>query len=263
MFKLINLTLAFLLFSFINFNVIAQKAENFYEIIEAVSEKRIKNDITKLANFGTRHTLSDTISEKRGIGAARRWIFTEFKKIAKTCEGCIEVSYQKNFHQPDGRRIIKPVWINNVIAIQKGYKYPNRYVIMSGDIDSRISDPLNYIDDSPGANDNASGMAGTIEAARILSKYRFENSIIYAGLSGEEQGLFGGAGLARHAIEKEWEIIGVLNNDMIGNINGVDGVIDNRTFRIFSEPVPANESENNRKNRRFYGGEVDLSLIHI
>ena len=257
MFKLINLTLAFLLFSFINFNVIAQKTENFYEIIEAVSEKRIKNDITKLANFGTRHTLSDTISEKRGIGAARRWIFTEFKKIAKTCEGCIEVSYQKNFHQPDGRRIIKPVWINNVIAIQKGYKYPNRYVIMSGDIDSRISDPLNYIDDSPGANDNASGMAGTIEAARILSKYRFENSIIYAGLSGEEQGLFGGAGLARHAIEKEWEIIGVLNNDMIGNISGVDGVIDNRTFRIFSEPVPANESENNRKNRRFYGGEVD------
>ena len=257
MFKLTNLIPAFLLFSFINFNVIAQKAENFYEIIEAVSEKRIKNDITKLANFGTRHTLSDTISEKRGIGAARRWIFTEFKKIAKTCEGCIEVSYQKNFHQPDGRRIIKPVWINNVIAIQKGYKYPNRYVIMSGDIDSRISDPLNYIDDSPGANDNASGMAGTIEAARILSKYRFENSIIYAGLSGEEQGLFGGAGLARHAIEKEWEIIGVLNNDMIGNIIGVDGVIDNRTFRIFSEPVPANESENNRKNRRFYGGEVD------
>ena len=257
MFKLTNLIPAFLLFSFINFNVIAQKAENFYEIIEAVSEKRIKNDITKLANFGTRHTLSDTISEKRGIGAARRWIFTEFKKIAKTCGGCIEVSYQKNFHQPDGRRIIKPVWINNVIAIQKGYKYPNRYVIMSGDIDSRISDPLNYIDDSPGANDNASGMAGTIEAARILSKYRFENSIIYAGLSGEEQGLFGGAGLARHAIEKEWEIIGVLNNDMIGNISGVDGVIDNRTFRIFSEPVPANESENNRKNRRFYGGEVD------
>ena len=257
MFKLTNLILAFFLFSYINFNVIAQKAENFYQIIEAVSEERIKNDITKLANFGTRHTLSDTISEKRGIGAARRWIFTEFQKIAKTCEGCIEVSYQKNFHQPDGRRIIKPVWINNVIAIQKGYKYPNRYVIMSGDIDSRISDPLNYIDDSPGANDNASGMAGTIEVARILSKYRFENSIIYAGLSGEEQGLFGGVGLARHAIEKEWEIIGVLNNDMIGNISGVDGVIDNRTFRIFSEPVPANESENNRKNRRFYGGEVD------
>jgi len=255
--KLVYLILLFFSFSSFNSNLIGQQAENFYAIIAAVSEDRIKEDITKLAGFGTRHTLSDTISKKRGIGAARRWIFSEFQKIAKSCQGCIEVSYQKNFHQPDGRRIVKPVWINNVIAIQKGYKYPNRYIIMSGDIDSRISDPLNYTDDSPGANDNASGMAGTIEAARILSKYRFENSIIYAGLSGEEQGLYGGAGLARHALENQWEIIGVLNNDMIGNISGVDGVIDNRTFRIFSEPTPANESEINRKNRRFYGGEID------
>ena len=128
---------------------------------------------------------------------------------------------------------------------------------MSGDIDSRISDPTNYTDDSPGANDNASGMAGTIEAARVLSEYTFENSILYVGLAGEEQGLFGGKGLAKHAKEKGWEIIGVINNDMIGNITGVDGVIDNRSFRIFSEPVPANETEIERKARRFYGGEVD------
>ena len=128
---------------------------------------------------------------------------------------------------------------------------------MSGDIDSRVSDPNNYSDDSPGANDNASGMAGTIEAARVLSKYSFENSVIYVGLAGEEQGLFGGKGLAEYAQEKGWEIIGILNNDMIGNIQGVDGVIDNRSFRIFSEPVPANESEKARKARRFYGGEVD------
>jgi len=100
-------------------------------------------------------------------------------------------------------------------------------------------------------------MAGTIEVARVLSKYRFENSIIYTGLAGEEQGLFGGAGLAKHAQEQGWEIIGILNNDMIGNITGVDGVIDNRSFRIFSEPTPANESELARKSRRFYGGEVD------
>jgi Zn-dependent M28 family amino/carboxypeptidase len=128
---------------------------------------------------------------------------------------------------------------------------------MSGDIDSRISDPTNYTDDSPGANDNASGMAGTIEAARVLSKYSFENSIIYVGLAGEEQGLFGGKGLAKHAQEQGWELIGILNNDMIGNIKGVDGVIDNRSFRIFSEPVPANETERARNARRFYGGEVD------
>ena len=246
-----------LLFFFIASSVAAQKAKDFYTIINGVSEDRIEQDIATLAGFGTRHTLSDTLSNKRGIGAARRWIFNEFQSIAKNCDGCIEVSYQKNYNEPDGRRIVKPVWINNVIAIQRGSKYPNRFVIMSGDIDSRISDPNNYTDDSPGANDNASGMAGTIEAARILSQYSFENSIIYAGLAGEEQGLYGGKGLAQYAQEQGWEIIGILNNDMIGNIKGVDGVIDNRTFRIFSEPTPANESERARKSRRFYGGEVD------
>lgn len=245
------------LFFFIASSVAAQKANDFYTIINGVSENRIEQDIATLAGFGTRHTLSDTLSNKRGIGAARRWIFNEFQSIANNCDGCIEVSYQKNYNEPDGRRIVKPVWINNVIAIQRGSKYPNRFVIMSGDIDSRISDPNNYTDDSPGANDNASGMAGTIEAARVLSQYSFENSIIYAGLAGEEQGLYGGKGLAQYAQEQGWEIIGILNNDMIGNIKGVDGVIDNRTFRIFSEPTPANESERARKSRRFYGGEVD------
>ena len=105
-------------------------------------------------------------------------------------------------------RIVKPVWINNVVAIQRGQKFPNRFIIMSGDIDSRISDPNNYEDDSPGANDNATGMAGTIEVARVLSKYTFESSIMYVGLSGEEQGLFGGKGLATYAKEKGWEIMG-------------------------------------------------------
>ncbi|MEL0275959.1 MAG: M28 family peptidase, partial [Flavobacteriaceae bacterium] len=247
----------FLLITFFYTKSYAQSPADFYTIINEVSEERIKADITTLANFGTRHTLSDTLSQSRGIGAARRWIFNEFQEIAKASEGCLQVSYQKNYHEPDGRRIVKPVWINNVVAIQKGTKYPNRFIIMSGDIDSRISDPTNYTDDSPGANDNASGMAGTIEAARVLSKYSFENSIIYAGLAGEEQGLYGGAGLAKYAQEQGWEIIGIMNNDMIGNIKGVDGVIDNRTFRIFSEPTPANESERARKSRRFYGGEVD------
>lgn len=128
---------------------------------------------------------------------------------------------------------------------------------MSGDIDSRASDTMDFETDAPGANDNASGMAGTIEAARVLSKYKFENSIIYVGLSGEEQGLFGGKGLAEYAKANNWEIIGVLNNDMIGNIEGVNGVIDNRSFRIFSEPVPPTETERERNMRRFYGGEVD------
>ena len=248
-----------LILSFTTLNLIqGQEKKDLYKIIDEVSSERIEKDIRKLVSFGTRHTLSDTISKKRGIGAARRWIKSEFEKISNDCNNCLEVFYQKNYFTPkDGERIVKPVWINNVVAIQKGSVNPNSFIIMSGDIDSRISDPTNYKDDSPGANDNASGMAGTIEAARVLSKYKFENSIVYVGLAGEEQGLFGGKGLAEFAQKKGWNIIGILNNDMIGNIKGVDGVIDNRTFRIFSEPVPANEKENERLARRFYGGEVD------
>lgn len=229
-----------------------------YEIIEKVSSERIENDIRKLAGFGTRNTFSDTVSQTRGIGAARRWIKSEFDQVSKNCNNCLEVFYQKDFITPeDGTRIPKEAWIVNVVAIQKGNKYPNRYIIMSGDIDSRNSDTMDYTGDAPGANDNASGMAGTIEAARVLSNYEFENSIIYVGLSGEEQGLFGGKGLAEYAQKNNWDIIGIFNNDMIGNIEGVDGVIDNRTFRIFSEPVPPTETEEERNKRRFYGGEVD------
>lgn len=250
-----HITLAFFIFSIV---LTAQTDPRIYEIIESVSAKRVEHDIRKLADFGTRNTFSDTISDTRGIGAARRWIKTEFENISKECKNCLEVFYQKDFVTKDmGSRVPKDAWVVNVIAVQKGTKYPNRYIIMSGDIDSRASDTMDFTTDAPGANDNASGMAGTIEAARVLSKYTFENSIIYVGLSGEEQGLFGGAGLAKYAKDKNWNIIGVLNNDMIGNIKGIDGVIDNRSFRIFSEPTNGTDSEQQVKYRRFYGGEVD------
>lgn len=229
-----------------------------YDIANAPSAQRLEADIRTLADFGTRHTLSDTLSEKRGIGAARRWIKAEFDKISADCGGCLEVFYQKSLVPAEGnRRIPEDTWVVNVVAIQKGTVHPNRYVIMSGDIDSRISDPLNGKDDSPGANDNASGMAGTIEAARVLSQYQFSNSIVYMGLSGEEQGLFGGKHAAKVAKEEGWDIIGVLNNDMIGNIEGIDGVIDNTTFRVFSEPSPVTDDEQKKIWQRFYGGEVD------
>ena len=231
--------------------------KEIFSIISKLSEERIKNDIITLANFGTRHTLSDTVSDTRGIGAARRWIKKTFNSISNECNNCLEVFDQRNYFKKNNLRLIKDVWINNIVAIQRGVKYPNRFVIMSGDIDSRVSDPNDFTSNSPGANDNASGMAGTIEAARVLSKYKFDNSIVYVGLSGEEQGLYGGKGLAEYAKKNNWEIIGVLNNDMIGNIEGVNGVIDNKSFRIFSEPVPANESDRQRYMRRFYGGEVD------
>ncbi len=236
----------------------SQQDQRLFEIINSVDTDRLETDIRKLANFGTRHTMSETKSDTRGIGAARRWIKSEFEKISTDCSGCLEVSMQRTLEKGNEKtRITKDTEVVNVLAIKRGTKYPNRYVIMAGDIDSRISDPLNYTDDSPGANDNASGMAGVIEAARVLTKYDFESSILFVGLSGEEQGLYGGRHLAARAVEEEWDIVGVLNNDMIGNIEGVDGVIDNRTFRIFSEPTNPMDSDNRKRLMRYYGGEVD------
>ena len=248
-------------FLFLSTSLFAQNSDfdsRIYNIIENVSTQNLEKDIRKLADFGTRHTLSDTVSETRGIGAARRWIKAEFDKISKDCDGCLEVYYQRNLLEKGAnQRIVKDVWIVNVIAILKGTQHPNSYAIMSGDIDSRASDVTDFTIDAPGANDNATGVAGILEAARVLSKYKFKNSIVFAALSGEEQGLFGGKFMAEQAKKDAWNIIGVINNDMIGNIEGVDGVIDNRSFRIFSEPTPVTETEQERNKRRYYGGEID------
>jgi hypothetical protein len=239
-------------------NCFAQQNPKIYDIIDNVSADRIESDIRTLANFGTRNTFSDTLSETRGIGAARRWIKSEFDKISETCNGCLEVFYHRTMVTPEmGSRVPKAAEVVNVVAILRGQSYPDSYVMMSGDIDSRASDTQDFKTDAPGANDNASGMAGTIEAARVLSQYKFEHSIAFVGLSGEEQGLFGGKFLAEYAKENEWNILGILNNDMIGNIEGIDGIIDNRSFRIFSEAHNPTETERERIMKRYYGGEVD------
>ncbi len=227
-----------------------------HDYVAAVSADRIEADIRTLVEFGTRHTLSETESDTRGIGAARRWIFDEFERISAECGGCLEVMYVSDTISGE-RRIPEPTEVVSVIAIQRGRIDPNRYVMMSGDIDSRVTDPLDGTSDSPGANDNASGMAGVIEAARVLSQHEFDGSIIYAGLSGEEQGLFGGQIVAAHALEEGWRIKGVLNNDMIGNISGINGVTNNTTARVFSEGTRDVETPEEARIRRFTGGEVD------
>ena len=229
-----------------------------FDIVNAVSAGRIEQDIRTLVGFGTRHTLSDTDSDTRGIGAARRWIQSQFERISESCGGCLEVSSQSHIVVGDPQtRVPIDTEIMNVLATIRGTTDPNRYAIMSGDIDSRISDITNSTDDSPGANDNASGMAGVLETARVLSAYRFNASIILVGLSGEEQGLLGGQHMASVAKDEKWNIEGLLNNDMIGNIEGLDGVVENNTFRVFSEPTSVLESEEQRRSRRFNGGEVD------
>ena len=227
-----------------------------HDYVAAVSADRLHEDVQTLVDFGTRHTLSDTINDTQGIGAARTWIFEEFERISADCGGCLEVMYIGDTISGE-RRIPDPVEVVSVIAIQRGRIDPDRYVLMSGDIDSRVTDPMNFTDLSPGANDNASGMAGVIEAARVLSQSEFDGSIIYAGLAGEEQGLFGGQIVAAHALEQGWRIKAVLNNDMIGNISGIDGVTDNSTARVFSEGTRDVETPEEARARRFTGGEVD------
>lgn len=227
-----------------------------HDIAKAISADRIEKDITTLVNFGTRHTLSETKSDTRGIGAARRWIQKEFEQISAECGGCLEVITVSDTISGE-KRIPDPVEVVNVIAIQRGTTDPDRYVIMSGDIDSRVSDVMDFTSDSPGTNDNASGVAGTLEAARVLSQYKFNGTIVYAALSGEEQGLFGGKILAAKAQKEGWRIKAVLNNDMIGNIEGVNGVINNSTARLFAEGTRVTETEAEARTRRFTGGEVD------
>ena len=227
-----------------------------------MSAERIGSDIQTLVDFGTRHTLSETKSDTRGIGAARRWIKAEFEKISAQCGGCLEIIEVSDTISGE-KRIPDPVEVVNIVAIQRGSTEPNRMVMMSGDIDSRVSDVMDFTSDSPGANDNASGVAGVIEAARVLSKYKFNGSVVYAALSGEEQGLFGGKILTAHAQKNNWQVHGVLNNDMIGNITGINGVTDNTTARIFSEGTRVVETKAQVRTRRFTGGEVDSASRNL
>lgn len=233
----------------------ALEVRRIHGFVSNVSAVRIERDIRKLVSFGTRHTASETESDTRGIGAARRWIEAEMTLIAQSCKAEVDVFTVEE--TVTGTRLPQPTKIVNVIAVQKGILDPGRVAIMSGDIDSRVSDNANAKDDSPGANDNASGMAGTIEALRVLCQTKFPGSIVYAGLSGEEQGLYGGRILADYAQKQGWRVQGVLNNDMIGNISGINGVINNTTARVFSEGTRINETPEEARIRRFSGGEVD------
>ncbi len=235
---------------------------DFHDIAAAPSAERLARDVATLVSFGTRHTLSETASDTRGIGAARRWIEAEFNRISADCGGCLEVFTVSGVVSGEPR-IPDPVEVVNVIALLRGETEPNRIVMMSGDIDSRVSDPMNAELDSPGANDNASGMAGALEAARVLSQYRFPATIALAGLSGEEQGLHGGRILAQYAIDNGWNLDAVLNNDMIGNITGVNGITDNTTARVFSEGTRYVETAGEANQRRLQGGEVDSPSRNI
>ena len=194
------------------------------EIAAATQPARMEADVRRLVSFGTRHTLSDTTSRTRGIGAARRWLFDEFTRISQACGGCLEVRYvDEVIAGGQNPRIPRDTRVVDVVAIQRGRADPGRYVIVQGHYDSRVTDVMDSTSDAPGANDDASGVAVALESARVLSKYRFDGSIVYAALAGEEQGLNGGEVLARFAKANGWRIEGVLNNDIVGNSRGMNG----------------------------------------
>jgi Zn-dependent M28 family amino/carboxypeptidase len=220
-----------------------------------VSQAELKQTIETLVGFGTRHTLSDTTSDTRGIGAARRWTAAKFAAISKDCDNCLVIETPEAMMT--SARVPVPAKIVDVLAIQPGTSDPNRVIIISAHIDSRNSDPMDAKGDAPGANDDASGTAAVIEAARVLSKQKFPATIVYAVLSGEEQGLLGGKLLAETAKAKGWRVEAVLNNDIVGNSHGSGGARDDKTVRVFSEGTKATETPEQANRRRYNGGEVD------
>lgn len=226
-----------------------------HEIVGRVSADELHATITQLVGFGTRHTLSDTKSSKRGIGAARRWVKSRFEAFSKACDGCLEVVTPAQTFS--GKRIPQPTEVMDVVAIQRGSSEPDRVIVITGHLDSRVTDVMDAQHDAPGANDDGSGTAAVIEAARVLSKYRFPATLVYAAVSGEEQGLYGGKVLADYAKAQHWQVESDLNNDIIGNTHGQDGVADNTIVRVFSEGTKSNETLEQAKYRRYHGGEVD------
>ncbi|WP_338504823.1 M28 family peptidase [Sphingomonas kaistensis] len=220
-----------------------------------VSEARLRADVAKLVSFGTRHTLSSQTDPRRGIGASVRWAEAELKALGlQTLQTCDTVT---------GRRVPQPTRVCNAVGIQRGTERPNDVVIITGHIDSRVTDVMDATSDSPGANDDGSGTTAVLEAARALRGAKFGGTIVYGVLSGEEQGLLGGKILADYAKAQGWNVVANLNNDIIGNSCGSDGVCDNKTVRVFSEGPRWQGREALASAQRSLGGENDSPSRNI
>jgi len=225
------------------------------QVVSEVSQDQLHSTIQHLVGFGTRHTMSDTRSSHRGIGAARRWVASQFQAISRQCGGCLQIETPSQSFTGD--RLPTSTEVMDVLAIQRGTSDPDRVIVISGHLDSRVTDPMNATSDAPGANDDGSGTAAVIEAARVLSKHRFAATLVFASLSGEEQGLYGGKVLADYARARNWRVEADLNNDIVGNSEGTNGVRDATHARVFSEGTRATETQEEANRRRYNGGEVD------
>jgi acetylornithine deacetylase/succinyl-diaminopimelate desuccinylase-like protein len=240
----------------------AQKKEkpnaDIQKMLKEVSAKRIETDIRKLVSFGTRNTLSEQDNPTRGIGAARDWIYSEFQKISNDCGSCLTVEKQTFLQQPTAnKRVLEPTNLTNVVATLKGTTNPERVYVVSGHYDSMCSSPSDAKCDAPGANDDASGTAAVIELARVMSKRKFDATIIFMTVPGEEQGLLGATYFAEQAKINKMNIEAMFTNDIIGGAMRFKNAANRQTMRVFSEGVPTNETEQEANTRRGTGGEND------
>lgn len=226
------------------------------KMLKEVSAENIENSVRKLVSFGTRNTLSEQDNPARGIGAARDWIFGEFQKISNDCDNCLSVEKQ-TFLQPKAARVPEPTNLTNVIATLKGMTNPERVYLVSGHYDSMCSSPTDAKCDAPGANDDASGTAAVIEMARVMSKRKFDATIIFMTVPGEEQGLLGATYFAQKAKDDKIDIEAMFTNDIVGGVTSFKNAANRQAVRVFSEGVPSNETEQEANIRRGTGGEND------
>jgi hypothetical protein len=227
-------------------------------IVREIDARNIEATIRKLVSFGTRNTLSEQNDPKRGIGAARDWLYSEFQKAAEASQGRMTVEKQ-SFEQQKAARVPQPTMLTNIVATLKGSQTEatDRIYVVSGHYDSMCTSPTDAKCDAPGANDDASGTAAVLEIARVMAKYEFDATIVFMAVAGEEQGLLGSTHFAEEAKKKSWNVDAMFTNDIVGNTLGGNGVRDRGNVRVFSEGVPSNETEAEAAIRRSVGGEND------
>jgi len=227
-------------------------------IVREIDARNIEATIRKLVSFGTRNTLSEQNDPKRGIGAARDWLYAEFLKAAEASNGRMTVEKQ-SYEQAKAARVPEPTILTNVVATIKGSQpeASDRIYVVSGHYDSMCSSPTDAKCDAPGANDDASGTAAVLEMARVMAKYEFDATIVFMAVAGEEQGLLGSTHFAEQAKQKNWNVDAMFTNDIVGNSLGGNGVRDRGHVRVFSEGVPSNETAAEATTRRSVGGEND------
>lgn len=259
-FKRLFLITTLILVSFLAFSQKTDKRDlNISNYVEQVSASNLEELVKKFVSFQTRHTLSDTTSKTTGIGAARNWIKSEFEKYGRESGGKLQVSFDTFIQPADGRRIKEAALLKNVMAILPGTDPTDKRLLMvSGHYDSRVTDVMNAKDFSPGANDDASGTAAMMEMCRILSKQKFNCTLVFVAMVGEEQGLYGATNLAKRAKTEGWNVHLLMNNDIVGNSYGMETDIkDNKSVRVFSEGVSAAETDAQAAARQSAGTEND------